>query len=215
MPSCIPRRLPGIQTDVAHSFDDIVATMKRCAAWLRDADVPFVLAGSVAAWARGGPAVCSDLDFVVRPEDAERALEVLAAQGLRIERPPEGWLVKAHDGEVLVDLIFDPEHVETDEAFADAETMSVMSVDLPVMSATDVVVTKLAAFEEHYIDFAGLLPVVRALREQIDWDAVRRRTVDRPIAVGFLAMVEALGVAPPLASPVRLDEERRIRISSA
>src|SRR3954467_15113047 len=139
------------------SFDDILETMKRCAAWLREEDLDFVLAGSVAAWARGGPAVCSDLDFIVRPADADRALEILAARGLRAERPPEGWLLKAYDGEVLVDLIHEPNGLDLEQTLARAETLSVLSVDMPVMTVDDVLITKLLAYEEHYIDFVGLL----------------------------------------------------------
>src|SRR3954468_6762240 len=196
------------------SFDDILETMKRCAAWLREADVDFVLAGSVAAWARGGPAVCSDLDFVVRPADAERALEVLGAEGLRTERPPEGWLVKAYDGDVLVDLIHDPKGLDVDETFATADTLSVMSVDMPVMAVDDVLVTKLSAFEEHYIDFVGVLTVARALREQIDWAAVRRRLAGNAFATGFFAMAEALGVAPTKRASLAAVDEPRIRVTT-
>jgi hypothetical protein len=192
-------------------FDAITTTMKRCAAWLREADVPFVLAGSIAAWARGGPAVSRDVDFALRPEDAERALEALAAQGLRTERPPEDWLLKAHDGDVLVDLIFAPNGLDLDETFARATTISVLSVDMPVMSVDDVLVTKLSAFEEHYIDFVGLLPIARALREQADWEQVRARTRHSAIATGFFAMAEQLGIVG--RAPAR--HEPRIRVSSA
>jgi len=38
-----------------HSFDDLAGVMKKAAAALRDADVEFALAGSLATWARGGP----------------------------------------------------------------------------------------------------------------------------------------------------------------
>ena len=200
--------------EVPGDFAHILETMKRCAAWLRAEQVDFVLAGSVAAWARGGPAVCSDLDFVVRPQDSERALEILAAHGLRTERPPEGWLVKAYDGDVLVDLIHEPNGLDLEQAFAAAEVLSVMSVDMPVMAADDVMVTKLSAFEEHYIDFEGLLPIARALREQIDWSDVRRRTADRPIAVGFLALAEALGIAPGQRELRAVPEEPRIRVTT-
>jgi hypothetical protein len=199
-------------------FDDIVATLKRCAAWLREAGIEHVLAGSAAAWARGGPAICSDLDFLVRPKDSAAALEVLAGHGLRPEHPPEGWLVKAHDGPVGVDLIHDPTGVDVDEAFARADVISVMSVDLPVMAVDDILVTKLSAFEEHYIDFVGLLPIARALREQADWEDVRRRTADSAIAHGFLAMAERLGiVAPPAPRLVDdpADAGSRIRVTSA
>lgn len=85
----------------AQEFEAIVATMRRTAALLRDADIGFALGGSVATWARGGPETCNDVDFLVSPGDAERAQHALTAGGLRAERPPEGWLLKAYDGDVL------------------------------------------------------------------------------------------------------------------
>jgi hypothetical protein len=45
------------------TFDEIKESMRRCAAVLRDTDVPYALGGSVAGWARGGPQTCRDLDF--------------------------------------------------------------------------------------------------------------------------------------------------------
>ena len=194
------------------TFDELTQSMKRCAAALRDAGVEFVLAGSLAAWARGGPPVSGDVDFVVRPDALERASEALAAHGLRLERPPEGWLVKAWDGDALVDLIFDPAGLELDQTFARADTLSVLSVDMPVMAVDDILVNKLLSFEEHYIDFVGLLPIARALREQADWAEVRRRTASSAIAVGFLAMAERLGLLDDSAQD---QAPPRIRISSA
>ena len=82
--------------------------MKRAAAALRDADVPFLLGGGLAGWARGGPPTEHDVDLFVRPDDAERALEALVGAGMKPERPPEGWLLKAYDGDTLIDLIFHP-----------------------------------------------------------------------------------------------------------
>ena len=89
-------------------FAAIEHALKRAAAALREADVPFLLGGSLASWARGGPETRHDLDLMIKPEDAERALEALAEAGMRPERPPEEWLLKAWDGDVLVDLIFVP-----------------------------------------------------------------------------------------------------------
>src|SRR4051812_43537253 len=97
------------------TFADIEATLKRSTAALREADVPFLLGGSLASWARGGPESNHDLDLMVRPEDAERALETLVAAGMRPEQPPEDWLVKAWDGDVLVDLIFHPKGLDVDD----------------------------------------------------------------------------------------------------
>jgi hypothetical protein len=189
-------------SDCEATFDELTVAMKRAAALLRDAGVEFVLAGSLAAWARGGPPVSGDIDFFVRPDDVERAVDALTGGGLRSERPPEGWLVKAWDGDALIDLIFEPAGLELEETFARADVLSVQSVDMAVLAVDDVLVNKLLSFEEHYIDFVGLLPVARALREQADWEAVRRRTAHSAIAAGFLTMAERLGIVQEGASAV-------------
>jgi hypothetical protein len=84
-------------------FSDLEATLKKTAGALRQANVPFLLGGSLASWARGGPESRHDLDLMIKHEDAERALSALEAAGMRAETPPEEWLVKAWDGDVLVD----------------------------------------------------------------------------------------------------------------
>src|ERR1700738_3472453 len=110
-------------SEIRGDAESIQAALKRAAAALRDADVPFVLAGSLAAWARGGPETTTDLDFIVAPDEAERALEVLKALGMRTERPPEGWLFKAWDGGVLIDLIFSPIAVSATDIFERRELL--------------------------------------------------------------------------------------------
>src|SRR5688500_18457911 len=99
-----------------HSFDEISATLKSAGSALRDSEIPYLLGGSLAFWAHGGPERRKDLDFMVKPEDADRALDALEAAGMRPEKPPEGWLYKAWDGEVLVELIFHPMVMVVDEA---------------------------------------------------------------------------------------------------
>src|SRR4051794_36501486 len=95
--------------DQPEFFEPLVATLKRSVAAFREAEVPYLLGGSLAAWARGGPRPENDLDFMVKPADAQRAQEALAAIGMEPEDPPEEWLLKAHDSNgVLVDLIFNP-----------------------------------------------------------------------------------------------------------
>src|SRR3954451_8046962 len=95
-------------TDDEQPFSDLEEALKKSAAALRSADVPFLLGGSLASWARGGPETRHDLDLVLKPCDVERAVAALQEAGLRYEDPPEEWLVKAWDGDVLVDLIFSP-----------------------------------------------------------------------------------------------------------
>jgi hypothetical protein len=179
-------------------------TLKRSAAALRETGVPFVLGGGAAAWVRGGPPTDHDLDFLVRPRDADNALETLGRAGLRTERPPEEWLYKAWDGDVLVDLIFRPTGLDVDDALiARSPRLSVLSVTMPVLPLEDLISSKLLACREHLLDYEQLLAVARPLREQIDWEEVRRRTGHWPYAAAFLTLVEELGVAPRAQGPAR------------
>jgi predicted nucleotidyltransferase len=177
-------------------FEEMLPSLKKAAAALRDANIPHVLAGGVATWARGGPETDHDLDFLVKPEDAERALDVLESIGMRPERPPEQWLYKAFDGDVMIDLIFAPAGLDVnDEMIERTEELEVFAVRMRVMRPEDILVTKLAAMTEHTLTFESCLEVARALREQIDWAEVRKRTRDSPFAKSFLVLVEELGIA--------------------
>jgi hypothetical protein len=180
-----------------HSFDSIEATLKLTVAGLRDAGIPFLLGGSLASWARGGPETRKDLDFMVKREDAERALAVLSEAGMRPERPPEEWLFKAWDGEVCVDLIYEPRGLEIDDdALARGEELHVLGITIPVLAVEDLMTTKLMAIGEHALDYSSVLQVARALREQVDWPALRRRTAGSPYAEAFFVLAEGLGVVP-------------------
>lgn len=182
----------------AENFPDLIESMKRAAAALRDAGVPYMLGGGLAAWARGGPPTEHDVDFFVRPDDAERALDALVEAGMRPERPPEDWLVKAWDGETLIDLIFRPMGGAIDDGYFErAEEIEVAAQRLPVASLGDVLTTKLLALNEQEPDLSSVLELARSLREQIDWDLVRARTGDSPFARAFFTLVEELGVVEP------------------
>jgi predicted nucleotidyltransferase len=181
--------------DADDSFELLLDTLKHAAAALRDADVPFVLGGGLAVWARGGPETEHDVDFFVRADDAERAVQALDAAGFRTEEPPEGWLYKGYRNGVLVDLIFDPSGLVVDDEFLDrAEEVEVHAVRMPVMRAEDVLVTKLLAMREHHMDYDRVLEIARSVREQIDWDEVRGRVDGSPYAKAFLTLVDELGV---------------------
>ncbi len=179
-------------------FGELESTLKKAAAALRDAQVPFLLGGSLAAWARGGPETQHDLDLMIKEEDVERALTALEEAGMKREIPPEDWLVKAWDGDVLVDLIHHPCGLPIDdEVLGRGEVMSVLSMEVPVMALEDVLVTKLNALTEHSLRYEGLLSIARALRERVDWDDVRARADDTPFTRAFFVLVEGLGIVPP------------------
>ena len=176
-------------------FQQLLDAMKIGAATLRDNDVPFALAGGLAVYARGGPPTEHDVDFIVRAEDTDRALGALAEVGFRVERPPEGWLVKVFDEhDAMIDLIFAPNN--NPEAVPGmlerASCIEVYAISLPVMNVTDVLGTKLLTLKEHEVDYEDVLEIARTCREQIDWDRLREHTADSAYAKAFFTLVDEL-----------------------
>jgi len=184
-----------VVSDPERDFERLLESMKKAAGALQDAGVPFVLGGGLACWARGGPKTEHDVDFLVRPADAERARDALAQAGMHTEDPPEGWLLKAYDDDVLIDLIFNPQGGPIDdETFERAEKLEVYATRLKVASLEDVLVHKLLALSEQQPDFSSVLELARSLREQVDWDDVRRRTSDSPFAKGYFTLLDELEI---------------------
>lgn len=188
----------------AERFEGLIEALRAAVPVLHEAGIPFLLGGSMAAWAYGGPEPVKDLDLMVRERDAERTLQALADAGFRPERPPEEWLLKAWWGDVLVDVIFAPRGLPIDdEVLARGQERSLCALRVPVMALEDVLTTKLRSLDEHQLDLSYLLQIVRAIREQVDWEQVRRRTDDWPYAAAFLTLVERLGIAEPAGTPPR------------
>ena len=181
------------------TFEELVEAMKDAVSVLQTHEIPFVLGGGLAAWARGGPRSEHDVDLLIREEDIERALDAFEHVGMRTERPPEGWLVKAwHPNGTLIDLIYSPAGGPiTDESIEHAPVLEVMALRVRVCSLEDLMMTKLLALNEQEPDFGSLLELARALREQVDWDDVRVRTESSPFARAFFTLVEGLGVVEP------------------
>jgi nucleotidyltransferase DUF2204 len=177
--------------------EELTDSLKRSVATLDAAGVPYLLGGGLGCWARGGPPSSNDIDLMIKPEDAERAQEALAAAGMRPETPPEQWLLKAWDGEILVDLIFEPSGMRIDEeAIARGEEMSVAAMQIRVMDLGDILATKLLALDEHSADYRDLILITRSLREQIDWEELRERTAPSPFAAAFFTLADGLEIAP-------------------
>jgi hypothetical protein len=186
--------VPG---DSGPAFGEACESLKRIVAILRESGIPFLVGGSAALWARGGPQYVKDLDFIVKPQDAERALQALVQAGMESSRPPEEWLLKAVDGNVDVDLIYDPSGFTIDDAVIErGDALDVIGMSMPIMALEDIFTTKLLSLKEHYLDYEGLLPFARALREQVDWEEVRERTSESPFARAFFTLVEELEIVP-------------------
>jgi hypothetical protein len=68
---------------------------------------------------------------------------------------------------------------------------------MPVFSATRLMADKLNALEEHACDFGTIIPVARAVREQVDWGEVAAQTEGNDFAVALLFLLGRLGILPP------------------
>ena len=122
---------------------------------------------------------------------------MLGNEGFRCERPPEGWLYKVYDDNgSLIDLIFAPNNrpEAVDEILSRADELEVFAITMKVMSATDVLASKLLAMKEHVVDYESVPRDRARVREQIDWDVLRHRTGDHPFAKAFFTL--ARGARP-------------------
>lgn len=178
--------------------DALREALKEVAVALKESEAPFALAGGYGLWARGGPEPRHDVDFMVAEEDAARVRDLLAARDLVVVQPPEDWLFKVFIDDAMVDIIFrvDGETIHRGR-FDDAEVLEVDSVRMPVLPATVLLADKLNALEEHACDLTPLLPVARAVREQVDWTDVAARTTGNPFAEACLLLLRRLAVAEP------------------
>lgn len=174
----------------------LLRTLTKVVNTLAAQGIDFAVAGGCAVYARGGPPSDHDVDVFLLEDHVEAAQKALADAGMRHEEPPEDWLTKVYDGDVLVDLIFRPNYrSDMAELLARAEPLRVGPALAPVITATDLMVDKLLVLNPHRCDFSPLLYIARDLREQIDWAQVAVETAESPYARSFLILVEALSVA--------------------
>jgi hypothetical protein len=176
--------------------------LKKTAVTLKQSGIAFALGGGYASWARGGPEPEHDVDFLVPEADAERAAKALSEGGLRVEHPPEDWLFKVFDDRAMVDVIFRMNGVPVDAAVLErADEYEVLSVQMPVLGATDLMASKINALDEHYCDYSRLLPVALSLREQVDWNEVRAAVAGNDFGLAFLFLLERMEIIGTAEDP--------------
>ncbi|WP_048555798.1 nucleotidyltransferase family protein [Nostocoides japonicum] len=181
---------------------DLREALKRTAVALKESGLPFALSGSYAAWARGAPEPSHDVDFVVAEADAEQAADWLREAGLQVERPPEDWLFKVFTDGAMVDVLHRVNGVPVRRSqLDDVEELDVISVRMPVQSATVLLEQKLCSLDEHYCDFSTVIPIARALREQVDWERLAHHVRGNDFAEVLLDLLGRLGVTDPSLRP--------------
>jgi hypothetical protein len=178
--------------------ENLREALKRVAVALKQSGIPFALMGGYAVWARGGPEPDHDVDFMVAEEDSAKAAEYLADEGFHVVQPPEDWLFKVYTDDAMVDVIHrDAGGPASRSVVEDADEIEVLSVEMPVLSGTELLAQKMNAMDEHMCDLGRLLPVARTLREQVDWPRVRRETADNDFASAFVFLLERLAIVDP------------------
>ena len=161
------------------------SALKQSASALKADGVPFALGGGYALWASGAPEPIHDVDMVVPEADVQAAVDSLSASGFQIERPPEDWLFKAYVDDDLVDVLHRLAGVPVERELIDTATeREILGVRIPVLPPTPIM-------------FAALLPAVRAVREQLDWQAIGAAVKGHQFAEAFLVLVDRLGIADP------------------
>jgi hypothetical protein len=170
--------------------------LKRTASALKQGGPPFALAGSYALWVFGAPEPEHDVDLVVAEHDVEAAAATLGTAGFDIERTPEDWLFKARSDKAMVDVLHRVNGTAvTRELIESASEYEVLAVRMPVLDPTTVITMKLRSLNEHYCDFASLLPAARAVREQLDWARIRADTAANDFAAAFLFLADRLSLS--------------------
>lgn len=181
----------------------ILEAAKQVGSLLKRNEHRFALAGSVAVYAHGGSGrLQHDADFCVRREDAGAVAATLEEAGLTVVEPPEDWLWKTRCLGEDIDLLFELAHQPvTSEVLERAVELPLDSVRMPVLAATDLLWSLLAAFSEHHCDFGAALPIARALREKVDWERIREDCAGAPMPEAFLYLLERLRVIPVAGGP--------------
>jgi predicted nucleotidyltransferase len=196
----------GLNGSHHEAFGDALA---RTVAVLGAADLPFAILGGVASAGYGRARWTKDIDVFCRPEDADRALDALAADGFDVERINPAWIYKAFRDGVQVDVIFKGKGgIFFDEGMAErVQTVTLVGVEVPAISPEDLIVLKALSHDEesprHWHDALGVLASA-----DLDWDYLLERarlgpnrvlallhyslSVDVPVPVSAINQLHAL-----------------------
>jgi len=148
---------------------------------IESSELAYALIGGVAVKELGRPRVTHDIDIFVKPDDAQRALEILESKGFHIERRDEYWLYKAWREEILVDIIFKSSgDIYFDEEVRDhVRRIPYLGKFLNSISPEDFIVIKAAAHQEdnphHWHDALAVLT-----QGNLDWEYLLKRSRHAP-----------------------------------
>lgn len=167
-----------------HNLSDLVTLEKilfEAIDSLEEYGIPYALIGGVATKSLGRPRITHDIDLFVRPDDAERTLEVLKTKGFTTQKRDPFWLFKAWKENILVDVIFKSsgDIYFDEEVQSHVRRMSYLGQSVNSISPEDFLVIKAAAHQEHNPHhWHDALAVLK--QGNLDWEYLLRRAKNAP-----------------------------------
>jgi hypothetical protein len=138
--------------------------------------IPYAVAGAFALPKYTGIwRMTKDLDLFVKASDVPAALEHLCNQGFRCETLDPVWLSKAHRGEYFVDLISGMSNatiVVDDSWFENAHRAVVAGVQSQIISAEDLIASKLFVLRRERFDGADIAHIIYRTKGQLKWERI-------------------------------------------
>ena len=163
----------------AASAASVARIERQVLATLYNARIPVLVGGSVAIVRYTGvQRPVKDLDLFLRPADFDRAAQVLAESGCRVERAHPHWLGKAHAAGHCVDLIYGSGNglMPVDEPwFQHARPASLHGVPVGLVPPEELLWTKMFVMERERYDGADVLHLLRDLGPILDWARLEER----------------------------------------
>lgn len=148
---------------------------------VESSSIPYALIGGVAAKNLGRPRITHDIDLFVKPDDANRVLEVLEAKGFSSQKRDPFWLFKAWKEEILVDVIFKSsgDIYFDEEVQSHVRRMPYLGKFVNSISPEDFLVIKAAAHQEHNPHhWHDALAVLK--QGNLDWEYLLKRAKHAP-----------------------------------
>ena len=179
--------------------DALTEVMAEAVRTLEKNAIDYLLIGGQASALLGRPRCSSDVDLLVKPEDAPPALEALARAGFATERVNPHWLYKAFRNGVLVDLLFKVrgEIYLDDEMLRRSTIRRFHGTCVRVVPPEDLIVMKAIVHDEetprHWGDALSILPAT-----DLDWEylLLRARRAPRRM-LSFLCYASSVDLVVP------------------
>ncbi|HET6612865.1 MAG TPA: nucleotidyltransferase [Kofleriaceae bacterium] len=166
---------------------------------LEDALVSYALIGGIASSGFGRPRWTHDIDLFVKAEDADRALDALAARGFKTERTDVQWIFKAFKNKVMVDVIFrSTGGFHLDQDMLDRSVRGqLMGHEVRFIPPEDLLIMKAVVHDEagprHWHDALGIIAGA-----ELDWEYLQRRALKAPRRVlSLLVYAHSLDLTVP------------------